>query len=599
MSSQSKFKSLYQSRLNYFLFFYEKMGYRVFVAIALSILVGILDGFGLTMFLPLLELVSPSGTGSDLGNLDFVPKMIEGVGLSLNLKSVLFLMSVFFILKGIARFINDSYYVRLQQYFVKNLRIGLVEDFSQISFRSYVESDIGQIQNTFTGEVLRLVNAYRGYFASLQYLVLVFVYMSFAFFVDGQFAIMVGIGGALTNFLYKSIYNKTKKASYAVTSLSHRFEGLLIQLVSNFKYLKATGFLNQYDQKLKRTVGEVEHQNKVIGMLNAIVQSAREPILIIVVCSIILIQSEVMNEPLGPILVSLLFFYRALSFLMIMQSNWNKFLANSGTLKNMSEFQQQLKSSKDVRGAGKFSRFSNKLEVKGVSWLYGDTAVVDNLTLEINRNQTVAFVGESGSGKTTLINILAGLLPPQKGEFIIDGKNANALNLSSFQSRIGYITQEPVVFNDTIFNNITFWDEPSEENKQKVAEVLEKASLTDFVAEQPDKLDTILGNSGVNISGGQKQRISIARELYKDIDILIMDEATSALDSETEKSIQENLESLRGQYTMIVVAHRLSTIKNFDRIFVLKKGKVDASGDFEGLKKESELFKRMVELQGV
>ena len=562
---------------------------------------GVLDGFGLTMFLPLLELVQENGTpgDTDLGKLAFIPEMIESVGLGFNLKSVLFFLCVFFVLKGIARFANDSYYVKLQQFFVKNLRVDLVKDFSRISFRTYVDSDIGQIQNTFTGEVLRLVNAYRGYFSSLQYLVLVLVYMAFAFFVNGQFAIMVGIGGALTNFLYKRIYDKTKKASFSVTRLSSKFEGLLIQLVSNFKYLKATGLLLSYDRKLKETIHEVEHENKVIGMLNAVVQSAREPILIIVVCSIIFIQSEFMNEPLGPILISLLFFYRALSYLMIMQTNWNKFLANSGTMKNMTEFHNHMKAAKDVRGNIIHHGFKDKLEVKDVSLHYGDNAVIKNLSLKVFKNQTVAFVGESGSGKTTLINILAGLLIPKEGVLLIDGNNSKEMDLGSFQSRIGYITQEPVIFNDTIFNNITFWDEPSDVNKRRVKEVLQKASLTDFIEELPEQLNTVLGSNGVNISGGQKQRISIARELYKDIDILIMDEATSALDSETEKEIQKNIESLKGQYTMLVVAHRLSTVKNSDKIFVLNNGRIDAHGDFEGLKQKSKLFKRMVDLQGI
>ena len=162
---------------------------------------------------------------------------------------------------------------------------------------------------------------------------------------------------------------------------------------------------------------------------------------------------------------------------------------------------------------------------------------------------------------------------------------------------MGYITQDPVIFNDTIFNNVTLWDEPNAVNIQRFHSVLEKAAIDSFVLEQPLGANTILGNDGVNLSGGQKQRISIARELYKDIEFLIMDEATSALDSETERAIQESIDALKGFYTIFIVAHRLSTIRNADRIVVMNKGEIQQIGSYEELINSSVLFKKMIELQ--
>jgi subfamily B ATP-binding cassette protein MsbA len=155
-----------------------------------------------------------------------------------------------------------------------------------------------------------------------------------------------------------------------------------------------------------------------------------------------------------------------------------------------------------------------------------------------------------------------------------------------------------VIFNDTIFNNVTFWDEPTAENKERFIEALKKASIYDMVMSQPLEGDALLGSNGINVSGGQKQRLSIARELYKEVDFLFMDEATSALDSETEKEIQENIEQLKGKYTLIIIAHRLSTIKDADRIVILNKGEIVQVGNFEELFMNSASFKKMVELQG-
>ena len=197
------------------------------------------------------------------------------------------------------------------------------------------------------------------------------------------------------------------------------------------------------------------------------------------------------------------------------------------------------------------------------------------------------------------MNIISGLLVPDQGNILVDGVSYTDLNITSLQKRIGYITQEPVIFNDTIFNNVTFWSNKTSDNHVAFKGALQKANIHQFVNDLPNKEETKLGNNGSNLSGGQKQRISIARELYKDVDFLFMDEATSALDSETEKQIQSNIESLHGQYTILIIAHRLSTIKNADRVVVLDKGRIQKVGTYDELISESISFKRMVELQEI
>ncbi|MCO7353755.1 ATP-binding cassette domain-containing protein, partial [Riemerella anatipestifer] len=217
----------------------------------------------------------------------------------------------------------------------------------------------------------------------------------------------------------------------------------------------------------------------------------------------------------------------------------------------------------------------------------------------LKKNSSIALVGESGAGKTTLANVISGLQMPDEGEVLAGTKSVYHSNLNSYRSRIGYITQEPVIFNDSVYNNITFWDEKSQKNTNRFFDVIDKVSLKDFLITQNKKEDTILGNNGILISGGQKQRISIARELYKNIDLLIMDEATSALDSETEMYIKESIDALQGNLTLVIIAHRLSTIKEVDEIYLMEKGKIVAQGSFKKLYEISDKFRRMVDLQEV
>ena len=332
-------------------------------------------------------------------------------------------------------------------------------------------------------------------------------------------------------------------------------------------------------------------------MLSAFVSGVREPSMILVVAAAILFETQVIGSGLSSILVSLLFFYRALTSLLSVQTFYNNFLGTSGSMENMKEFQNTIEQNKEDFGSLKLSAFNSSLVLKNASLSYTDTRILKSLNLKIEKNESVAFVGESGSGKTTLLNVLTGLIPLNEGGFYIDGMDANTVDLRTLQNRIGYITQEPVIFNASFFENISFWAPKTPENFERYRIASERASLTSFILNQELREDAILGNNGINLSGGQRQRISIARELYKEIDILIMDEATSALDSETEKTIQESIESLKGKYTIIAVAHRLSTIKSADRIFVMQSGKIVETGNYSDLMLESATFKRMVELQ--
>ncbi len=595
----NKVKKLLYKYLENFAYFYHYLRYRVFIVVGLSILVGILDGFGLTMFLPLLQMINNSNevNTEKLGNLKFIVEYLQASGFSLTLVSVLLFLCFFFLLKGVATFWSGAYTIKAQQYFIRKVRLRMLDSLNTISFKSFITADAGRIQNTMSGEVDRVSRAFGSYFKAFEQIILVVVYMGFAFFVDAQFAILVSIGGLLTNFVYKKLNNSTKEASRILTSDANDFQGLIIQYVGNYKYLKATGLLQFFGSRLKTSLLKLEKGNKKIGVLGAVVSGAREPLLIFVVSAVILIQAHFLGASLGPILISLLFFYRALAALLLMQGAWNYFLAASGSIENMVQFQQELDSTKETAGNIPLNGFKLKFELKEVSLQYGERTVLRNISLTINKNETVAFVGESGSGKTSLVNMLAGLIPPDSGLMKVDETNRLEMDTVSFQQKVGYITQDPVIFSDTIFNNVTLWAEPNQENTIRYAEAIKKAAINDFISGLPEQGNTMLGNNGINLSGGQKQRISIARELYKDIDILIMDEATSALDSETEKSIQDNIDALKGQYTILIVAHRLSTIKNADRIVLMSNGKIEQTGTYQQLVDNTSLFKRMVSLQ--
>ncbi len=221
-------------------------------------------------------------------------------------------------------------------------------------------------------------------------------------------------------------------------------------------------------------------------------------------------------------------------------------------------------------------KLTEKIEVKNVTYHYpdGETNVIERADYVIKKGQTVAFIGASGAGKSTMADILLGLLKPQNGKIYADGMNVYK-NLSTWQKEIGYIPQTIYLSDDTIRNNVAFGIDETEIDEQAVINALRQAQLYDFVISLPGGLDTFVGDRGVRLSGGQRQRIGIARALYHDPEILILDEATSALDNDTESAVMEAIENLHGEKTMIIIAHRLTTIQNADVIYEVGNGKVE------------------------
>lgn len=234
------------------------------------------------------------------------------------------------------------------------------------------------------------------------------------------------------------------------------------------------------------------------------------------------------------------------------------------------------------------------IELKNIYYKYPNTQkwVLMDISLSVPKNYSIGFVGPSGAGKTTIVDVILGLLVPTKGEVLVYGKNIKD-NLSSWQRKIGYIPQSIYLSDDTIRRNIAFGLPEEEISEEQIWSVLESAQLRDFVNNLPGKLDTFVGERGIRLSGGQRQRIGIARALYHNPDVLIMDEGTASLDNETEREVMQTVKNLRGEKTIIIIAHRLSTVRNCDRLYFIKEGEVVDYGTYEELLDKCMEFRTM------
>lgn len=239
--------------------------------------------------------------------------------------------------------------------------------------------------------------------------------------------------------------------------------------------------------------------------------------------------------------------------------------------------------------------FGRAIEVKDLTFSYPGSArpALDGISLRIERNQKIGLVGASGSGKTTLVDILLGLYKPHSGSILVDGVPLDERNISAWRSQIGYVPQHIFLTDDTIAANIAFGVSPKEQDVKSVERAAKIANLHDFILTLPDAYSTLVGERGVRLSGGQRQRIGIARALYHDPDVLVMDEATSALDGATENAVMEAINALAGRKTIILIAHRLTTVQDADVIWILSNGQVQQAGSYEFLLNESHSFREL------
>lgn len=583
-----------------FKFFHQYLKGRIFKAILLSSLVAILDVFGISLFIPLLKAASAESSIEGAGKLQFVLSGLNQIGITPTVVNLLLIICGFFILKGLVAFLRGSHLVSLHHFLMKKLRFQLVNGVSRLSFQHFVKTDVGRIQNTLSSEISRIVKANKAFLGTMEQGIMVLVYATFAFVIDARFALVVLIMGLLTALLYRSVYKATKTASNKVTKVSHIFHGLLVQFTSFMQYFRITGTLEAYEKKLNSTIAEVEEGNKKIGKWNALVLATREPMVILALSAVIFIQYSVFDSALGPILLSLVFFYRAMGSLAGAQTEYSAYTTVSGSVGNMISFVEELEENEQANSQGlSYKGLGDSIQLKNLGFSYAGEKVLSGIDIKVNAKETTAIVGESGSGKSTLLNVISGLFPVEAGQLSFDSIDVNELNIQSLQQKIGFVTQDPVIFNDSIFNNVTLWADLSAENVDRFWEVLKKTALFDFVKNLDHREQSSLGHSGINISGGEKQRLAIARELFKDIDLLFLDEATSALDSETERVIQESIEKLKGQYTIVLVSHRLSSVRNADNIILLKNGEIESEGSFQQLLHSSSTFKKMANLQGL
>ena len=592
----------FRGYFRYLIIFRRYLGNKIFFLFALSLVAVAADSVGIIMLLPLLKLSSLSD-GFLSGKGEILLHTLETIGLPKSQIGILLFIGLVFAFKGGIKFVQGAYSGRLRTRMGLVLKSKLLHHYTQMEYLFYISKNTGHFINVINAQIDRFLKSFNSLIGFSAEVITVACYLLFAFFLNWPFTLMAIVGGGIVLVLFRFLSEFSKKISHRVSIENGTLQKLLIQMLHALKYLASTSSTNTLERNAVQSLGRLTFYSFRLSVAGAFTRAVGEPIAVFFLVLLLIIQINLFQQPFGPIFISLLLFNRAMNTIISIQGSWQALMSTVGGVEMVLDEFNQVQKYKEFSGNQKIEKFRKGITFKDVSFAYDRRLVLKNINLSIPINSTIAIVGESGAGKSTLVDLITLLLKPKSGRILIDGIPHADIDYSDWRKNIGFVTQETVVFDDTLANNISLWT--CDYTKDKICRVriegaAKQAYCTSFVNELQHGFETIVGDRGVKLSGGQRQRLFIARELFRDPRLLILDEATSSLDTESERCIQKSIDELKGQMTVVIIAHRLSTVRNVDMIYVLDKGQIVEQGHFDELAdSETTRLGKMVAMQNL
>ena len=576
---------------------------RLTVVAAIGVLIAALDFLGILLLVPFLSFLGPSASASGFG-VNFVESLLG----TTSQERVVVVLAVAATLLFVARGIGSVVLLWVQNGLVIQAQVGLARrilvGFSRAPW--IVQQGVG------TGSVLRttrdsttgiamIVNSGLSAIAEVAVALAVFIALVV---INPLLAvgalIYLGAGGLL---YLRLVRRPVERRGERILVEGARMNASLIELVGGIRELTIRDSVSMYLDRYLAAANGFLRAYRLIAVANLAMRHLLEILMIggaaLVILFATLSGSTTVLVSIGVLLAGGLRLVPSLNMLLINVNNvrsqeWAVTIIET----ELERFEGAVPTADDVDAAVVDPLIpSGAFAFDGVCFRYPTRAgnAVDGLSFEVEFGEAIGVVGGSGAGKSTLVDLLLGFLDPDQGRISIDGQLL-AEHLAAWRAQIGFVPQEIFLVDDTLAANIAFGEAEEQVDADRIAEAIRLAQLEDVVAELPEGTETMLGERGVMLSGGQRQRVGLARALYRRPRVLILDEATSALDNETERKIADALQSLHGQLTQVIIAHRLSTVRSCDRIVYLEEGRISGIGTFEELNRTNPGFARLVEL---
>lgn len=529
--------------------------------------------------------------------------IIETTGKPAALKFVCLVIVVSVFLANLFRYISGVMLAKIRALVIKNLRSLVYERILSFPVSYFSERRKGDIVSRVTNDVQEVEHSV---VSTLK------VLFKEPAMIIGYFAVLFSMSVELTLYtllllpvsggLIAGIAKRLKKRAHQSQQALGNINNILDESIGGIRIIKAFTATKFVFEKFTKEVLYYARKNVSIARRFELAGPISEFLGVSVVAGILLIGGNLVlqdESSLSPseFLGFLIIFSQILSPAKAISSSFSNIQRGLAAGERIFSVVDTVSAIVDASTSKELPSFSDSIEFKSVSFAYEKELVLKNINLKVPKGKTVALVGPSGSGKSTLSDLVPRFYDPTSGQVCIDGQPLTAYTMESVRKQMGIVTQESILFNDTVFDNIAFGITNAKE--EDVIAAARIANAHDFIVEMPNGYQTEIGDRGVKLSGGQRQRLSIARAIFKNPPILILDEATSALDSESEKLVQEALNNLMKNRTSIVIAHRLSTIQNADMIVVLQNGEIVEQGTHDDLISKKGLYSRLIEMQSL
>lgn len=591
----------------YFRIFKKYVGKRLVLVFVLSLLAVVVESFGITLVLPLVASLGMESdqmaTQGDSGAARWIKALVGSLGLAGSTVGIILLIAGLVALKGVIRFAADAYGAILTAQLGLEIKGRMFRAYAGMSHDYYTARNTGHFTNVINTQVIRLVQSFGAFKTLLVTMLTTTVYFAVAMVVDWRFALMAVVFGGVVLIGFRRLGDYVRRLSRQTAAEQGTLNKHLVQCLQAHKYLSATGNFPTLEKGVFQSIRRLARYMRNQGIAGAFTTAVREPVAIVVILVVLIVQITYFQAPIAPILVSLILLYRAMGQVMMLQSTWQNLMGTAGSIEVVEEEFAKTAADREPDGTVELGPLTRGIEFHGASFRYKPELppVLKGVDLTIPARRTIALVGPSGAGKSTLVDMVTLLLKPTEGTLLIDGVDAAEIRRDSWRRQIGYVSQDTIIFDETVANNIGLWQGHFDKDSEYAARVRAAARAAhagEFIDDLSEGYNTMVGDRGIRLSGGQKQRLFIARELFKQPHLLILDEATSALDSESERAIQRSIDSLKGEITIIIIAHRLSTVKNADTVCVLEGGRIVEKGSYAQLtEKANSRFSEMVAAQ--
>ena len=583
--------------------------------ILFNILYAIFSALAFVSFIPMLDVlfkqtkkVYEAPVYSGIGNIReyaenyfnyYISKQLE-TDISTTLIIVVSIVIFFFLMKNVFNYLALFNITFVKNGLLKKLRESLYSKVLVMPIPYFINKKKGDLMSRITADILEIQTSYLSILELMVREPLTILFTLIVMFtISPELTLFVILFIPISGFIISIIGKRLRKDSKEVQQQQSNFLSIIDETISGQKVIKSflsESFFSRKFDKINHLL--YKYSNKVINKKN--LAGPFSEFMGILVIGVLLwfggrmvLVSESISGTTFIVFMGLA--YNILTPAKNLSKSFYSIKKGNAAAERVFEIIEYDKYSNDRTRNIEIEEFKDKISFQDLEFSYGESKILDGITFTIKKGESVALVGSSGSGKSTIANLLNGFFSADSGSLLIDGINISDIKRESLYKNISIVTQESILFNDNIFNNIKIGNLDSE--KEDIISAAKEANAHEFIEEQINGYETVIGDYGNKLSGGQKQRLTIARAMLKSPSILILDEATSSLDSKSEKKIQDAINKLMQGKTSLIIAHKFSTIKKCDKIILIDKGRIIAQGTHEELINSNSSYKNMNELQ--